>query len=67
MDKVEVYKDEAGEYRWRRKGPNGEKVSDSSEGYRSHIYTKERAAKLNPDCLIVDLVTEGDGGEGEEN
>ena len=67
MDRVEVYKDEAGEFRWRRKNEQGEPRSDSGEGYKNHSYAKEVAAELNPDCLLVDLVTEGAGGEGEEN
>lgn len=65
MDTVEIYQDDAGEFRWRRKGPNGEPVSSSGEGYVSHSYLKGRAAQLNPGCLMVDLVTEGEGdGEG---
>ena len=28
-----VYKDRAGEYRWRLKSPNGRIVADSAEGY----------------------------------
>ncbi len=62
MDKVEIYQDEKGEYRWRRKSPNGEPVSTSGEGYVSHEYIKGRAAQLNPGCLIIDLVY---GGEEE--
>lgn len=32
-DKFEVYKDSAGEFRWRRIAANGKIVADSSEGY----------------------------------
>ena len=32
-DKWEIYKDNAGEWRWRRKARNGETVGSSSEGY----------------------------------
>ena len=60
MDKVEIYKDDKGEFRWRRKSPNGEPVSSSGEGYVSHEYIKGRAAQLNPGCLIVDLVMEAE-------
>jgi uncharacterized protein YegP (UPF0339 family) len=33
MDTIHVYRDDAGEYRWRRVAPNGRTVSDSGEGY----------------------------------
>ena len=29
----EMYKDRAGEWRWRLKAPNGEVIADSGEGY----------------------------------
>jgi len=32
-DHVELYRDDAGEWRWRRVAPNGEVVADSAEGY----------------------------------
>jgi uncharacterized protein YegP (UPF0339 family) len=32
-DTFEVYKDKRGEFRWRRKAPNGQIVGASSEGY----------------------------------
>lgn len=31
----EVYKDKAGEYRWRLQANNNEVVADSNEGYKS--------------------------------
>ena len=33
--KFEVYKDKAGEYRFRLKAPNGEIIAASSEGYKA--------------------------------
>lgn len=33
-DKFEVYKDKRGEFRWRRKSPNGQIVGASSESYK---------------------------------
>lgn len=33
MSEFEVYRDEAGEYRWRLRADNGEIVAQSSEGY----------------------------------
>lgn len=32
-DRIQVYLDEFGEWRWRRKAANGEIVADSGEGY----------------------------------
>lgn len=37
MDKWEFYKDARGEWRWRRKAPNGETVGASTEGYRNRV------------------------------
>lgn len=34
-DKWEIYKDGAGEWRWRRAAPNGNIVGASSEGYKN--------------------------------
>jgi len=34
-DKWEFYKDANGNWRWRRKSPNGEVVGASTEGYRN--------------------------------
>lgn len=31
----EVYKDKAGEYRWRLQAANNEVIADSNEGYKS--------------------------------
>jgi uncharacterized protein YegP (UPF0339 family) len=39
METVEFYEDQAGEWRWRLRGANGEIVADSGEGY-----TRERDA-----------------------
>jgi len=33
MSKFEIYRDDAGEYRWRLTADNGEIVADSGEGY----------------------------------
>lgn len=32
-DHVDLYRDDAGEWRWRRVAANGEVVADSAEGY----------------------------------
>jgi uncharacterized protein YegP (UPF0339 family) len=33
MYKFEVYKDKAGQYRWRLVAPNGKSIAESGEGY----------------------------------
>lgn len=45
----EVYKDVKGEFRWRLKATNGEKIAESGEGY-----------KAKADCLHgIDLIKDG--------
>lgn len=46
-DFVEVFKDDAGEYRWHRKAGNGEILSDSGEGYVDGHYAVKVASRLN--------------------
>ena len=49
MDTVQIYADDSGEYRWRRRSENGRIVADSGESYT-------RAA----DCLeAAEAVFEG--------
>ena len=43
-DTFEVYKDKRGEFRWRRKAPNGKIVGASSEGY---MKKKDCEANMN--------------------
>ena len=43
-DKLEVYKDKRGEYRWRRTASNGKIVGAASEGYKSK---KDCEANMN--------------------
>ena len=48
--RVEVYEDEAGEWRWRRIATaNGEPVADSGEGYTRHADAVEAAEREFPD------------------
>lgn len=51
-DKVEVYEDAVGEWRWHRKAGNGEILSASSEGYRDRDHAVEQAVALNPDVEV---------------
>lgn len=46
-DIVTVYKDEAGEWRWRRQSANGEIVSTSGEGYGGKSHAERMAFELN--------------------
>ena len=51
--RVEVYRDEAGEYRWRGLAANGEPVSQSGEGYVNRSWAKRQAAALNAGARIT--------------
>ena len=42
--KFQIYKDAAGNYRWRLKDSNGEKIASSGESFSSR-YSAERAAR----------------------
>jgi uncharacterized protein YegP (UPF0339 family) len=44
MWKFQIYRDRAGEYRWRLVAPNGDIIADSGEGYESR-YNAKRAAE----------------------
>jgi uncharacterized protein len=58
--KVIVYKDEAGEFRWKLVAENGEIISDSAEGYHHKGYAISMAEKLNPGAeLVIDDKSEG--------
>ena len=46
-DTVEVYKDDAGEWRWRRQAANGEIVATSGEGYVNMKDCVDEAVKVN--------------------
>lgn len=53
-DVVTVYRDHAGAWRWRRKAPNGEIVSESSEGYlRKYDCYNEARRELGETVVYV--------------
>jgi uncharacterized protein YegP (UPF0339 family) len=54
MNRLELYKDAAGEWRWRVVAGNGEIVADSSEGYHN------RADALDMARLLLDAHIEYD-------
>lgn len=54
MDKVHIFKDLKGEYRWHRKSENGQVVSTSGEGYVSYSTCVQAATAYNDDATLVD-------------
>ena len=50
--KVEIYKDEADEWRWRAKDTNGEIVAESGEGYKNRSYTEQAVMDLFQNAII---------------
>lgn len=50
--KIELYRDGAGEYRWRAVAGNGEVVADSAEGYRHRGDAEHGARLVAPDAPI---------------
>ncbi len=52
-DDLEIYRDKAGEYRWRRVAPTGETIADGSEGYRTFWGAKRAARRVNGKQLPV--------------
>lgn len=56
-ERVEVYRDAAGEFRWRRIAGNGEPVSESGEGYVNHEWALGQAEALNDGVEVVDLTS----------
>lgn len=60
-DKVRIFEDENGEWRWHRKSENGKIVSNSGEGYEAKSFTIRMARELN----IGDVEFEIQTGPGE--
>lgn len=58
MAKFQIYKDVAGEYRWRLKAPNGEKIATSGEGYTYKSGAKDAVDRIKqyaPTAIVEDL------------
>jgi uncharacterized protein YegP (UPF0339 family) len=47
MDKVTLYRDASGEWRWRRQSENGLIVATSGEGYHNHDDALNMAREVN--------------------
>ena len=54
-ERVEVYRDHAGEWRWRSFSANGEELGRSTEGYVHKDYAATRAAAENQGRPLVVL------------
>lgn len=52
VEHVEVYKDSAGEWRWRAKAGNHRIVSESGEGYKNRMYAHKNARSLFPSTRV---------------
>ena len=50
-DKWEIYKDNAGEWRWRRTARNGEIVGSANEGYKNKADCIANAKRHGMDCI----------------
>jgi len=46
-DTIQVYRDAASEWRWRRIAPNGLIIADSSEGYTDQQECLDRVIRVN--------------------
>lgn len=51
-DRVTVYRDNAGGWRWTRRADNGEIVADSAESYVTRWGAKRAARRTNPNIRI---------------
>ncbi len=63
MDKVHVYTDSAGEFRWRRVAANGQIVAAAGEGFERRDYAELAAMRYNPECELVLDDEEPDGDQ----
>lgn len=61
---VEVYKDGAGQWRWRRVAGNGRIVADSGEGYANRSDCIEMAHSENPGVSVFELGADGERTDG---
>jgi uncharacterized protein YegP (UPF0339 family) len=54
-ERVELYRDREGGWRWRRVAVNEEVIAESGEGYVNKLHAVRMAAQLNPDTVIVEV------------
>lgn len=55
LDRIEVYLDKDGDWRWRAWSKNGRNVANSSEGYENFTDAKGMAMRLFPTTDIVEI------------
>ncbi|MFC1719283.1 YegP family protein [Candidatus Poribacteria bacterium] len=58
LSKFQVYKDRAGEYRWRLRANNNKIIADSGEGYVDKSECKravDRVKEQAPQAIVVEL------------
>ena len=60
MDVFEVYRDSAGEWRWRRKAANGEVIADSGEGYSSYAGVERAISRQEVEGAEVHVLSSAD-------
>lgn len=58
MHKVQLYRDESGDWRWRRVAANGEIVADSAEGYTNSRDAREMAEAVNGGEYVIEEATQ---------
>jgi uncharacterized protein YegP (UPF0339 family) len=51
----ELYKDSAGQWRWRYVDTNGEITGDSSEGYENKIDCEVQFNQMFPDTELIEI------------
>lgn len=56
----EIYKDSAGEYRWRLKAGNGKVIADSGEGYVEKSDCVEAVWKIRSGVRLAGVTVDGE-------
>jgi uncharacterized protein YegP (UPF0339 family) len=59
-DRIEIYKDKAGEFRWRRVARNGRIVADSGEGYVSATNAIRAVKSRYGNEITIDIQIKGE-------
>ena len=54
IDRIEIYKDNADEWRWQAVSHNNKVVGDSGEGYKNKTDAKNSAEQMFPSVRIVE-------------
>lgn len=65
-ERVEIYRDKRGEYRWRRVAGNERQVAESGEGYIRKIDAVRMAKQLNEGLPVFEIEVEPVAGQEEE-